>query len=458
MLLGRERRAEWKTDKGKMELTRKQTEALDYLEDGKTIEVLFGGGAGGGKSVLGCYWLLKCALKYPGSRYLMARRAATTLRQTTLNTLRQVARLQGLPASWLRVNDQRGEVAVGTAGSVILMRHLQARPSDPEFDELGSLEITGAFIDECNQVSLRAWNVVRSRIRYRLGEYGLVPKMLGTCNPSKGFVYSRFYKPFRDGTLEPDKRFVESLLRDNPFISPHYAESLRGLDSRSVQRLLCGNWEYQDDPMALMAYDRIVDVFSNTGVASGERFITADIARFGDDSTVICLWNGLRCEKIVVRARQGVDATARDISALASAAGVPLSHIVCDEDGVGGGVADLLKCKGFCNNASPVDVRGKKQNFTNLKSQCYFLLADAVGRGQVYVAVDDPQLRSRIIEELEQVRAVDVSGEGRLAVVPKARVKEVLGRSPDVADALMMRMYFVLHPPGATKDLARFFG
>ena len=97
-----------------MELTRKQTEALDYLEDGKTIEVLFGGGAGGGKSVLGCYWLLKCALKYPGSRYLMARRAATTLRQTTLNTLRQVARLQGLPASWLRVNDQRGEVAVGT--------------------------------------------------------------------------------------------------------------------------------------------------------------------------------------------------------------------------------------------------------------------------------------------------------------------------------------------------------
>ena len=166
-----------------MELTRKQTEALDYLEDGKTIEVLFGGGAGGGKSGVGCYWLLKCALKYPGSRYLMARRAAATLRQTTLNTLRQVARLQGLPDSWLRVNDQRGEVAVGTAGSVILMRHLPARPSDPEFDELGSLEITGAFIDECNQVSLRAWNVGRSRIRYRLGEYGLVPKMLGTCNP-----------------------------------------------------------------------------------------------------------------------------------------------------------------------------------------------------------------------------------------------------------------------------------
>ena len=39
-----------------MELTIKQTEALDYLEDASTVEVLYGGGAGGGKSVLviGC--------------------------------------------------------------------------------------------------------------------------------------------------------------------------------------------------------------------------------------------------------------------------------------------------------------------------------------------------------------------------------------------------------------------
>ena len=440
-----------------MELTIKQTEALDYLEDDCTLEVLFGGGAGGGKSVLGCYWLWKCALKYPGSRYLMARATATTLRQTTLNTFRYVARMQGIPSDWYKVNDQRGEIAIGPTGSVVLMRHLQARPSDPDFDELGSLEVTGAFIDECNQVSLLAWNVVRSRIRYRLNDFGLAPKLLGTCNPSKGFVYSRFYKPARDGVLGEDKKFVESLLRDNPHISPHYERSLRGLDERSMQRLLLGNWEYQDDPMALMSYDRIVDLFSNVAVPSGEKFITADIARFGDDSTVICLWSGLRCEKIVVRSRQGVDATARDISQLAAGAGVPLSHIVCDEDGVGGGVADLLKCKGFVNNSAPVAVGGKKQNFANLKSQCYFLLADRVQRGEVFVVTGDPSLRSRIIEELEQVKAAGAVGEGRLTVVAKSRVKEILGRSPDVADALMMRMYFVLHPPGAGKDLGRFF-
>ncbi len=440
-----------------MELTIKQTEALDYLEDASTVEVLYGGGAGGGKSVLGCYWLLKCALKYPGSRYLMARATAATLRQTTLNTFWYVARMQGIPQEWFGYNDSRGLLTVNATGSEIILRHLQSRPSDPNFDELGSLEITGAFIDECNQVSALAWNVVRSRIRYRLTDFSLVPKMLGTCNPSKGFVYSRFYKPFRDGSLEQDKRFVESLIRDNPHVSPHYEKSLRGLDGRSVQRLLMGNWEYEDDPLALMPYDNILNIFTNKTVQSGEKYITADIARFGDDSTVVCLWSGMRCEKVSVFARQGVDVTARAVSVLADSAGVPLSNIVCDEDGVGGGVADILKCKGFMNNSSAVAVGGKKQNYQNLKSQCYFMLADVVNKGLMYVNTDDPALRTRIIEELEQVKALDTSGEGRLGVVPKNRVKEVLGRSPDVSDALMMRMYFVLHPSRANRNLEMFF-
>ena len=57
-----------------MRLTKKQSEALDVLEDNTTTELLFGGGAGGGKSALGCYWGLKMCLKYPGSRGLIGRK------------------------------------------------------------------------------------------------------------------------------------------------------------------------------------------------------------------------------------------------------------------------------------------------------------------------------------------------------------------------------------------------
>jgi phage terminase large subunit len=51
----------------------KQTRAIDYLEDNITTELLYGGAAGGGKSILGCYWQLKRRLKYPGTRGLIGR-------------------------------------------------------------------------------------------------------------------------------------------------------------------------------------------------------------------------------------------------------------------------------------------------------------------------------------------------------------------------------------------------
>ena len=57
-----------------MILTKKQTKALDRLEDNITSEVIFGGGVAGGKSALGVYWIIKNCLKYPGSRWLMGYR------------------------------------------------------------------------------------------------------------------------------------------------------------------------------------------------------------------------------------------------------------------------------------------------------------------------------------------------------------------------------------------------
>ena len=69
-----------------MVLTKKQTEAIDFLEDDKTTEVLFGGGAGGAKSFLGCYWVLKTCLKYAGVRGVIGRWKRKNLYETTLNS------------------------------------------------------------------------------------------------------------------------------------------------------------------------------------------------------------------------------------------------------------------------------------------------------------------------------------------------------------------------------------
>jgi phage terminase large subunit len=429
-----------------MELSIKQTIALDLLEDKTTNEILFGGGAGGGKTALGCYWQLKQRLKYPNTRGLIGRAVLKTLKETTLVSFFQVAKMQGLESGkHYKFNAQTSQIEF-VNGSIILLKDLYSYPSDPNFDELGSLEITDAFIDEANQVDDKARNIIKSRIRFQLDQNDLVPKILYTCNPAKNWTYSDFYKPEQDGSIAKNKRFIASLIDDNPYISKHYKENLLTLDSVSKERLLFGNWEYLDDPAQLIDYDKILDSFSNTFVANGNSYITCDVARFGNDSTVIGIWNGFRVRLYQFNGKSVVE-VAELVKNFATEHKVPSSNIVCDEDGVGGGVVDILRCKGFVNNSSPLEnpITRQKENFDNLKSQCYFKLADLVNKAEVYIQADGKQ-KQLIIQELEQVKQKSVDNDMKKGVIPKDKVKAAIGRSPDFSDCLAMRMFFEYSP------------
>lgn len=430
-----------------MKLNLKQTLAIDYLEDNVTTELEYGGAAGGGKSVLGCYWQIKRRLKYPETRGVIGRSSLKTLKETTLQSFFFVARMQGLiNDTHFRYNQQSNTIHFYN-GSSILLKDLFQYPSDPNFDELGSLEITDAFVDENSQITEKAWTTLKSRIRYGLDENGLIPKILGSCNPSKNFVYQRFYKPYKTGTLPPERKFIQALVDDNPDISKHYRENLLSLDKASKERLLYGNWEYDDDPATLIEYDKILDCFTNNFVIGCENYISADIARFGSDKTVINVWQGFRCQ-IYVYAKKSVQEVADIIKGLQMQFKVPNNNTIADEDGVGGGVVDILKCKGFVNNSRPFinPITLKDDNFSNLKSQCYFKLAEMINKGEIFVDCSDSVIRELLTQELEQVKQYNMDKDGKKQIIPKDKVKEVLGRSPDYSDALMMRMYFEFAP------------
>jgi hypothetical protein len=369
-----------------------------------------------------------------------------TLKETTLVSFFQIAKMQGLEANkHFKFNAQSSTIEFPN-GSTILLKDLYSYPSDPNFDELGSLEITDAFIDEANQVDDKARNIIKSRIRFQLDQNELIPKILYTCNPAKNWTYSEFYKPQTDNSIADNKRFVPSLIDDNPFISKHYKANLLTLDSISKERLLFGNWEYSNDPAQLIDYDKILDSFTNTFVPIGNSYITCDVARFGSDSTVIGVWSGLRVRLYQFNGKSVVE-VAELIKNFATEHKVPTSNIVCDEDGVGGGVVDILRCKGFVNNSSPLvnPVTRQKENFDNLKSQCYFKLADMVNKAELYIQADGKQ-KQNIIQELEQVKQKSVDNDTKKGVIPKDKVKAAIGRSPDFSDCLAMRMFFEYSP------------
>lgn len=448
-----------------LEPTWKQHLAWQYLTDNVTEEFLFGGGAGGGKSWLGCEWLISMCLQYPDTRYFIARKRLKTLKQTTLITFFKVCRKHGLKRDvHYRYREQQAVIEFLETGATIDLLEVDFKPSDPDYEDLGSSEYTSGWIEEGGEITFAAFDTLTSRIGRQMNDkYGILGKILITCNPKKSWLYKMFYKPWKEKKLPKGRCFLQSLVDDNPRNEKGYRHKLENIKNvAKKQRLLKGNWEYDDDPATLIDFEAISDLFSNTIEKSEEKYLTGDIARFGEDKTVLKLWKGMRVYKIIVRRKQGIDVTTQLVKDTLRDEQIPYSHAVIDEDGVGGGVVDNLKgIKGFVANSSPlVDKRVDRKsdevpNYRNLKAQCSYMLAEEVNNRRMAITgykvdTDDEsdEIEEFITEELEQIKAADVdSDEKRLDVLPKKEVKEALGRSPDFADNLMMRMIFFLEPP-----------
>lgn len=466
-----------------MELLLKQNHAVYYLNDDETTELLYGGGAGGGKSALGVLWLIQQCQKYPSTRWLMGRAKLKTLKETTLNTFFQLASDLGLSNQY-KFNTQTN-VITWNNGSEILLKDLFLYPSDPNFDVLGSLEITGAFVDECNQCVEKAMQIVKSRIRYRLRDFapngeltknlkvskyemigknkvpvewiqsdgkktkGLLPKMLMTCNPAKNWTYSNFYNPSLTNELPSYRKFIQALPQDNPYLPDSYIETLKSLDTASRKRLLEGDWNYDDNPYAMFEYSDILAMFTNDWVKpTQDRYMTCDIAYTGSDKFVIVIWHGFVAVKIIAIDKIDDTMISKKINELRIEHRVPIKNVVYDSDGLqtftrfSTRFGLLAGATGFKNNGKPIKIARKTENFKNLKAQCYFYFANLVKDGKILI--QDKVYSKQIIEEFEQINRKPLDDDGLIAMERKADVKERLKRSPDFADAIMMRAYLYI--------------
>jgi phage terminase large subunit len=422
------------------QLTAKQKEALKYLftYDNQVTEVLYGGAAGGGKSFLGCLFIIISALKYPETRWLIGRSKLNILKTTTLKTFFEVCKILNLKQDeHFNFNQQSNQIKFFN-GSEIILKDLFTYPSDPEFDSLGSLEIAGAFIDECNQVSEKAKNIVMSRIRHKLDEFNISPKIFLSCNPTRNWVYNEFYKKHIDGKLEEHKIFIPALADDNKFLTKHYVKNLEKLDEVSKRRLLHGVWDYQDI-LSIFNYDAIIEMFEIPEQESDNQiFLTVDVARLGRDKTCIIVWRGLHIVEIIEYSKLKLDEQKEKIELIKTKYGINNKDIIIDSDGVGGGLADMLKGSiSIVNNAKAIN----GENYQNLKTQLYYKLAEQINSGKITINefIQD-NIKLRLTQELQIIKRENADMDGKLQITSKDKIKQQIGRSPDISDALAFRM------------------
>jgi phage terminase large subunit len=223
-------------------------------------------------------------------------------------------------------------------GSRIDLLELKSYPTDPTFDRFGSLEYTGGFVEEAGEISFMGYDTIRSRCGRQLNDrYNIIPKVFVTFNPKKNFVDTRFYRPFKAGTLPPEIKFIPALIGDNPHVESQYEAQLKSLsDPAQKQRLLFGNFDFDDDPTALCDYEAITDCFTNDFVKpTGVKYLSADLAMQGRDRFVAGSWDGLVCTVAIDKAKATGKEIEQNLKALMIGDRIPHSKVVADSDGLG---------------------------------------------------------------------------------------------------------------------------
>jgi phage terminase large subunit len=212
-----------------------------------------------------------------------------------------------------------------------------------------------------------------------------------------------------------------------------------GRESAAFQVRVLGNFPTQSDNavISLGLVTKATERFATTA-PTGKLNIGVDVARFGDDETVICCRRGNRIvEWKFIQGADNVD-VAGEVLAIAKRlthGPLDLARVKIDTIGVGSGVYDVLsRSREIEAVAVNVAESAMIDGFHRLRDQLWFGIRDWLAGGGAFE--DDARLLSELVAP-----EYGFDTQGRTKVESKDDTKRKLKRSPDRADALALSIY-----------------
>src|SRR3990167_1293819 len=144
-------------DGSKKPLPKQQTFLDKALNPNEFKYVAYVGGVGSGKTLIGCITVLSWAVMYPGD-YLVCRQFFPELKMTTYKTFLDICPPE------LIVENRIADMVIRIKGIDGKISNVYFRPSE-EPDKFRSLNLTGYFLDEANQISEEAFMLLQGRLR-----------------------------------------------------------------------------------------------------------------------------------------------------------------------------------------------------------------------------------------------------------------------------------------------------
>lgn len=163
-------------------------------------------------------------------------------------------------------------------------------------------------------------------------------------------------------------------------------------------------------------------------VEAGEKIIGVDIAREGDDESVLCIRDGNVVKPFLVWNHLDTMQSVNRIAAILDLE--KPSKIFVDSVGVGGGIYDRLKELGYAVIPLNGGERAYEETYYNSRSEMYWGVRKAL-EADALILPDDDILTNEMLN-IEYSFTV----KNKFRVEPKDETKKRLGKSPDRFDAL----------------------
>lgn len=258
----------------------------------------------------------------------------------------------------------------------------------------------------------------------------------------RNFVYSL---TFISGSIYENEALLD--------IDKGYLAKLNAQDSQLRSQLLDGNWKVVVSDNELYDYYAFNGMFDNIyEVEKKGKYLTADIATKGSNKFVVWVWEGFELVDGLIMDKSNGPQVIQGIKDLLIKHRIENRNGCYDNDGVGQMVDGFIKgLQAFNNGASAVN----KENYQNLKTQCYYRSSDNVNAGKYRVSERVANMmydnrytvKERLIQESRVIKRAKADMDGKLQIISKDLMKVSLGGdSPDLMDAFMMREYFNLVP------------
>jgi len=162
-----------------------------------------------------------------------------------------------------------------------------------------------------------------------------------------------------------------------------------------------------------------------------EVILSCDVARFGDDSTVIYMRHGNRVRLLESFGKKATTHTIGRLKAIFRTL-KRCDRIHIDDVGVGGGVTDALVEAGLPVSGIIAGAKAQDpEDYFNVRAEMY----DTARKAMPDLDINDEAI---LAEDLASVHVQAFTSKGQLQLEPKDKQKKRIGRSPDHGDAFAL--------------------